>query len=80
MLAVHHSRQSLAPNLACPDFYYLSVRKIGLLLQLKTQQLKGILPNMNKSYLNILEESSVFGSWLPNFAMKLGFNEKRNCI
>lgn len=52
MLAVHPSRQSLAPNLASPDFYYLSIHKTGLLLQLKIHQLKHKLPNMNKSYLN----------------------------
>lgn len=35
---------------------------------------------MNQIYLNILDESSVFGSYLANFAMKLGFNENRNSI
>lgn len=80
MLAVHHLRWSLARNLASPDFYYLNVQKTGLLMQLKIHQFKQILPNMNKSYLNILKVSSVFGRWLPNFAMKLGSNEKINCI
>lgn len=60
MLAVHHSRQHLAPNLASPDFYYLSVHKTGLMLQLKIQQLKQILPNMT----NILERFSLcFRLW-----------------